>query len=117
MGHLCLRLAYTDNLKFQNVLHCPSVTRPLLSVSQMDTGSSSDGAASLFCDGVYYLLPKSSIRPHLDSLRSASVGIGHQNAYSISFTPASVDHPTVSDTPDATLSTVLSALISRSLGQ
>ena len=65
--------------RIDNILHCPTLSSNLLSVGRLDRGDrGSDGTASLFCDGEYFILPKPAIRSFIRDNRHTSILIGQQ---------------------------------------
>jgi hypothetical protein len=64
----------------QDVMYCPTATTNLLSVGTLDSGhGNSDGHASVFCDGSYYLLPKDDLRTFLDRNKGSSIITGSRH--------------------------------------
>jgi hypothetical protein len=63
----------------QDVMYCPTASSNLLSVGTLDSGhGDSEGHASVFCDGLYYLLPKHAMRTFWDINKSSSILSGSQ---------------------------------------
>ena len=66
------------NASLQNVMYCKTAASNLLSVGTLDTGTSGEGYGSIFCDGMYHLVPKDNLRCFLQENRQFSILDGRQ---------------------------------------